>query len=206
MLCIPLSVCTMRSAALPCVWSSHINHTKIQLQATYIADGIKKKSLLLASGWWGISRHFHYIPEIAASVLWTVPTACEGHLIPFFYAVYLTILLTDRAFRDDVRWELTFWRWWWWSWWWSYLNFFFGATRYLAWSSFILPCRLVLAKHVLSSCDACTRKDGVKIDTFQFDFDIAVTDAPPSTVIRGKNTATRSPTRSSLGWFKERSV
>ena len=78
-------------------------HNVFVLQATYIADGIKKKSLLLASGWWGISRHFHYIPEIAASVLWTVPTACEGHLIPFFYAVYLTILLTDRAFRDDVR-------------------------------------------------------------------------------------------------------
>lgn len=36
-----------------------------------------RTSLLLASGWWGISRHFHYIPEIAAAFFWTVPFACE---------------------------------------------------------------------------------------------------------------------------------
>jgi 7-dehydrocholesterol reductase len=72
-------------------------------QATYIADGAPKTSLLLASGWWGLARHFHYLPEVAASVAWTVPGACQGHLIPYFYAIYLTVLLTDRAFRDDVR-------------------------------------------------------------------------------------------------------
>jgi 7-dehydrocholesterol reductase len=43
------------------------------------------------------------VPEVAASVAWTVPGACQGHLIPYFYAIYLTVLLTDRAFRDDVR-------------------------------------------------------------------------------------------------------
>ena len=25
-----------------------------------------RRSLLLTSGWWGISRHFHYVPEILA--------------------------------------------------------------------------------------------------------------------------------------------
>ena len=44
------------------------------IRASYqTSEGEEKKSLLLASGWWGISRHFHYIPEIAAAFFWTVP-------------------------------------------------------------------------------------------------------------------------------------
>lgn len=70
--------------------------------ASYTTDKGPKKSLLLCSGWWGISRHFHYIPEIAAATLWCTPlgTRC---IIPWFYPIYLTILLFDRAWRDDVR-------------------------------------------------------------------------------------------------------
>ncbi|CAM9747797.1 unnamed protein product [Phaeothamnion confervicola] len=64
--------------------------------------GGTKKSLLLTSGWWALSRHFHYIPEIGASLCWAAPAGL-GHVAPYFYAVYLTGLLTHRAFRDDVR-------------------------------------------------------------------------------------------------------
>jgi 7-dehydrocholesterol reductase len=32
------------------------------IEATYLSKGKQRTSLLLASGWWGISRHFHYIP------------------------------------------------------------------------------------------------------------------------------------------------
>lgn len=65
-------------------------------------NGEAKESLLLASGWWGISRHFHYIPEILGAFFWTVP-ALFDHALPYFYVVFLTILLTERAFRDDNR-------------------------------------------------------------------------------------------------------
>lgn len=65
-------------------------------------DGSSKTSLLLASGWWGLSRHFHYVPEITAAFLWTVP-ALFTHILPYFYVTFLTLLLTDRAFRDDER-------------------------------------------------------------------------------------------------------
>ena len=65
-------------------------------------DGDVKKSLLLTSGWWGLSRHIHYIPEILASVVWCVPLQCN-HILPYFYPIYLTILLFDRAWRDDLR-------------------------------------------------------------------------------------------------------
>ncbi|KAF6138401.1 hypothetical protein GIB67_032905 [Kingdonia uniflora] len=65
-------------------------------------NGDTKTSLLLTSGWWGLSRHFHYVPEILSSFFWTVP-ALFNHCLPYFYVVYLTILLLDRAKRDDDR-------------------------------------------------------------------------------------------------------
>lgn len=64
--------------------------------------GEKKESLLLASGWWGIARHFHYVPEIMGALFWTLP-ALFTNVLPYFYVVFLTALLTDRAFRDDNR-------------------------------------------------------------------------------------------------------
>lgn len=64
--------------------------------------GENKQNLLLASGWWGISRHFHYIPEILGAFFWSIP-ALFTHALPYFYVVFLTILLIDRAFRDDRR-------------------------------------------------------------------------------------------------------
>ena len=66
------------------------------------ADGQKRESLLLASGWWGVARHFHYVPELALAFFWTVP-AGFSHFLPWFYWVFLTILLFDRAVRDDKR-------------------------------------------------------------------------------------------------------
>lgn len=69
--------------------------------------GEKKENLLLASGWWGISRHFHYIPEIFAAFFWSVP-ALFSHFLPYFYLVFLTILLIERAFRDDRRCSLKY--------------------------------------------------------------------------------------------------
>jgi 7-dehydrocholesterol reductase len=73
------------------------------VEASYeTAKGEQRKSLLLTSGWWGLSRHFHYIPEILASVMWCAP-AMDGALLPYFYPFYLTMLLLDRAWRDDAR-------------------------------------------------------------------------------------------------------
>jgi 7-dehydrocholesterol reductase len=64
--------------------------------------GETKESLLLASGFWGIARHFHYVPEILGALFWTLP-ALFSNVLPYFYVIFLTALLTDRAFRDDNR-------------------------------------------------------------------------------------------------------
>ncbi len=73
------------------------------IEATYQTQtGETKQSLLLASGWWGISRHFHYVPEIVGAFFWTLP-ALFGNFLPYFYVVFLFFLLLDRAFRHDKR-------------------------------------------------------------------------------------------------------
>jgi 7-dehydrocholesterol reductase len=66
------------------------------------ADGKEHESLLLASGYWGIARHFHYVPEILLALAWSL-TAGFNHFVPYFYVLFLTILLLDRAVRDDKR-------------------------------------------------------------------------------------------------------
>jgi 7-dehydrocholesterol reductase len=66
------------------------------------ADRKEHESLLLVSGWWGLARHFHYVPEIILALAWSLPAGFT-HFAPYFYVVFLTILLTDRATRDDKR-------------------------------------------------------------------------------------------------------
>ena len=73
------------------------------IEATYTTeDGEQRTNLLLASGWWGISRHFHYVAELALALAWALP-AGGSRLLPYSYVIFLTILLTDRARRDERR-------------------------------------------------------------------------------------------------------
>lgn len=73
------------------------------IKASYTpADGVRRESLLLVSGWWGVARHFHYVPELILAAAWTVP-AGFSHALPWAYVAFLAILLTDRARRDEKR-------------------------------------------------------------------------------------------------------
>ncbi len=73
------------------------------IHATYqTQNGETKQTILLTSGWWGLSRHFHYIPELMGAFFWSLP-ALFANFLPYFYLVFLTILLVDRAFRHDRR-------------------------------------------------------------------------------------------------------
>jgi 7-dehydrocholesterol reductase len=54
------------------------------------------------SGYWGLARHFHYVPELMMALCWALPAGIDAFL-PYFYFVFLTILLVDRANRDDKR-------------------------------------------------------------------------------------------------------
>ena len=65
-------------------------------------DGESRNSILLASGWWGIARHVNYVFEIALAVAWSLPAGMAA-FIPYIYVSFLTILLVDRAYRDELR-------------------------------------------------------------------------------------------------------
>lgn len=64
--------------------------------------GEEKQTLLLASGWWGISRHFHYLPELLGAFFWSLP-ALFTHYLPYFYLTFLFLLLMDRSYRQEKR-------------------------------------------------------------------------------------------------------
>jgi len=66
------------------------------------SDGKEHHSLLLVSGWWGVARHPNYVTEILLAVMWTVPAGVQ-HWLPYFYVIYLSILLWDRAYRDEQK-------------------------------------------------------------------------------------------------------
>lgn len=74
------------------------------IRAKYIIDGDRKErsSLLLASGFWGLSRHINYIFEVGSAFLWELPAQFFS-LLPFAYVIFLTILLFHRSQRDEKK-------------------------------------------------------------------------------------------------------
>lgn len=59
-------------------------------------DGLKRKSLLLVSGFWAVSRHFNYLPELTSIFMVAVP-AQFTHFYPYFFTVFLAILLVRKG-------------------------------------------------------------------------------------------------------------
>lgn len=57
---------------------------------------------LLASGYWGISRHCNYLGDILLALSFSLPCGASS-IIPYFYPTYLLILLIWRERRDDAR-------------------------------------------------------------------------------------------------------
>ena len=69
----------------------------------------EKTSLLLASGFWGVARHFQYFFELTAAWSWCLlANPVVNGVIPLFYAAFLTSLLIDRANRDSRKCSLKY--------------------------------------------------------------------------------------------------
>jgi protein-S-isoprenylcysteine O-methyltransferase Ste14 len=71
------------------VWSKPAEYIKTQ-----------QGSLLLVSGWWGLSRHMNYFGDLLMGLAWCLP-CLFGSPLPYFYIVYFIILLVHRERRDD---------------------------------------------------------------------------------------------------------
>ncbi|CAB4290262.1 unnamed protein product [Prunus armeniaca] len=57
---------------------------------------------LLASGYWGIARHCNYLGDLLLALSFSLPCGISS-LVPYFYTIYLLILLIWRERRDEAR-------------------------------------------------------------------------------------------------------
>lgn len=78
------------------------------LPAEYISctfktkNGLTHESKLLYSGFWGLARHMNYSGDIILSTCYCL--ACGfNHVLPYFYSIYMIMLLVNRCFRDENR-------------------------------------------------------------------------------------------------------
>lgn len=73
------------------------------IRAEYIGiDNIIHESSLLCSGFWGLARHLNYLGDLLFSL---AVCLCCGfqHVLPYFYIIFMTILLVQRIERDHDR-------------------------------------------------------------------------------------------------------
>jgi 7-dehydrocholesterol reductase len=84
----------VRNNPFAVIWGSPAKILKFEI------DG--RTSILCLSGWWGVSRHFHYIPEVLICLAWVLPCG-KSSIYPYFYFMYLSILLFHRIQRDEWK-------------------------------------------------------------------------------------------------------
>jgi len=85
------------------------------IKATYTiidrktGESSEKTSLLLASGFWGVARHFQYFFELTAAWSWCLlANPLQNGILVCGYATFLTYLLIDRAERDSKKCHLKY--------------------------------------------------------------------------------------------------
>jgi protein-S-isoprenylcysteine O-methyltransferase Ste14 len=66
----------------------------------YVAT--RRGPLLLASGFWGMGRHVNYLGDLMMGLAWCLPCGFTRP-VPYFYVVYLAVLLVHRERRDHAR-------------------------------------------------------------------------------------------------------
>ena len=93
------------------VWGKEPTYIVARYEVTNPVSGEKvtRTSLLLASGFWGMARHFQYLFELTAAWSWCLmANPLRNGPIPLFYAAFLTYLLIDRADRDSDKCRLKY--------------------------------------------------------------------------------------------------
>ncbi|KAK0613525.1 ergosterol biosynthesis ERG4/ERG24 [Immersiella caudata] len=71
------------------------------------ADGKRRESLLLCSGWWGWSRHANYVGDLVFSFS-SCALVGSPQIVVWTYAFWMTMLLVHRCMRDEKRLEVKY--------------------------------------------------------------------------------------------------
>ena len=81
------------------IWDKLPTYVECEYQT---ADGVINKSKLLTSGWWGIARHMNYTGDLILSLCYSLVCGF-GYVFPYFYFIFMVILLVHRCIRDEHR-------------------------------------------------------------------------------------------------------
>ncbi|EFA77439.1 Delta14-sterol reductase [Heterostelium album PN500] len=73
--------------------------TTVIISNTYFIYCLFIKTILIIIG---LSRHFNYVGDLMLSFAMCLTCGFE-HLLPYFYIIYMTMLLVHRIYRDDER-------------------------------------------------------------------------------------------------------
>jgi 7-dehydrocholesterol reductase len=81
------------------IWGSKAEILRVKYRTK---DGLEHNSLLLCSGWWGKARHVNYLGDLVLS--YSMCATCGiKNLLPWTYAIFMTVLLFHRCSRDEER-------------------------------------------------------------------------------------------------------
>ena len=81
------------------LWGSRARVLRVKYRTK---DGLEHDSLLLCSGWWGLARHVNYLGDLVMA--YSMCATCGfGNLLPWTYAIFMTVLLVHRCRRDEAR-------------------------------------------------------------------------------------------------------
>lgn len=70
-------------------------------------DGALRRTELLTSGWWGVSRHMNYTGDLVLSLAYSLACGTK-YFYPYFYFFFLSGLLIHRCLRDEERCQLKY--------------------------------------------------------------------------------------------------
>jgi 7-dehydrocholesterol reductase len=88
-----------RAAPTQNIWGRKPEYIEVKYST---GDNQQHTSLLLCSGYWGFSRHFNYLSDLIICLSFSLP--CRGEsILPYFYIVYMFMLLLHRSIRDDRK-------------------------------------------------------------------------------------------------------
>ncbi|KAH7412849.1 ergosterol biosynthesis ERG4/ERG24 [Cadophora sp. MPI-SDFR-AT-0126] len=65
-------------------------------------EGGMHSTVLSCGGWWGLARHVNYVGDLVMAYAMCATCGLEN-LLPWTYAIFMTILLIHRSWRDEER-------------------------------------------------------------------------------------------------------
>jgi len=81
------------------IWGQRPKYINVKYKTL---DGCEHKSKLLASGFWGLARHFNYVPDLILSFCYGLACGVDS-IIPYLYFFYMCIVLVHRIERDHGK-------------------------------------------------------------------------------------------------------